>query len=110
MAEAPRITTAGRSHSDEVWSREKRYIITMAIRTLCFLLAAGFAIAGITWLAWVFVPAAVFLPYVAVVMANAGSSPDPTRAQLYDVPRKAIAPTDPEPDDRSSSADSAADR
>lgn len=92
MAEAQRITTAGLSHSDEVWSREKRYIVSMSIRTVCFVLAVVFTIMDLLWLAWIFVPASVLLPYIAVVLANAGASPDPTWAQLYDVPRKALLP------------------
>ncbi len=42
----------------------------MAIRTVCFI---GAIIAD-GWLRWTLVAGAVFLPYVAVVMANAGRS------------------------------------
>ncbi len=42
----------------------------MAIRTACFI---GAIIAD-GWLRWALVAGAVFLPYVAVVMANAGRS------------------------------------
>lgn len=40
----------------------------MAIRTICFI---G-AIIATGWLRWTLVAAAVALPYVAVIMANAG--------------------------------------
>ncbi len=33
---------------------------------------------------WVFLVASFFLPYVAVVMANAGASPDPGGPDLID--------------------------
>lgn len=46
----------------------------MAIRTLCFLLAIVFR--G-ELLMWVFIAGSFLLPYVAVVAANAGVSPDP---------------------------------
>lgn len=50
--------------------RARRYLISMAIRTVCFV---G-AIFADGWLRWALVMGAVFLPYVAVVMANAGRS------------------------------------
>ncbi len=45
-----------------------RYAISMAIRTVCVVLAV--VVDGP--LRWVFVAGAVLLPYVAVVLANAG--------------------------------------
>jgi hypothetical protein len=69
-----RITTAPVSRSDELRHREKRYVVSMGIRTLCFVAAViagpGF---GIFWLMWVLLAASLFLPYIAVVMANAAS-------------------------------------
>src|SRR4051794_25788586 len=72
--EAVRITTATRSHSDDVGARQRRYLISMGIRTACFV-AAVFSIGH--WYLWVFLVASLVLPYIAVVLANAGSSPDP---------------------------------
>jgi hypothetical protein len=48
----------------------------MGIRTLCVLAIAILAIThlGPDWLPWVFLGGAVFLPYVAVVMANAAGT------------------------------------
>ena len=77
MAKEPapvRITTAQRSHREDIAHRQKRYLISMGIRTLCFVLAV-FSIGH--WFLWVFIAASFVLPYVAVVMANAGSTPDP---------------------------------
>lgn len=62
------ITTAATSHSDDIGGRERRYAISMAIRTLCFvgaILADG-------WLRWLLVAGAVLLPYTSVILANAG--------------------------------------
>lgn len=64
----------------------------MGIRTACWLAAIVFTLTGPHWVAWLFVIGSLFLPYVAVVMANAGTTPDPTRPQLYDAPRKQIGP------------------
>src|SRR3954454_7572889 len=71
-----RITTASAGAGADIDSRQKRYLIAMGIRTLCFLVVAGLAIghAGPGWLPWIFVVAAVVLPYVAVVMANASKT------------------------------------
>lgn len=68
---AVRITTASSNPQDEIWARQRRYIFSMAVRTACFL-AAIFV--GPGWVRWVLVAAAVLLPYVAVVMANAAGS------------------------------------
>jgi hypothetical protein len=73
--EAPvRITTATAGHSADLRHRQRRYLVSMGIRTLCFVLAVVFM--GVTWLMWVFIVASFALPYVAVVMANAGSAPE----------------------------------
>jgi hypothetical protein len=68
-----RITSAARPRSEDIRGREKRYLISMGVRTLCFILAVVFM--G-HWVMWVFLVGAVFLPYVAVVLANT-SHPDP---------------------------------
>ena len=47
--------------------RVRRYVITMAFRTVCFLVAVIFAHG---WLQWTLFAGAVFLPYVAVLFAN----------------------------------------
>lgn len=76
MAKKPepiRITTATRSHGQDVALRQKRYLISMAIRTVCFVLAI-FSM-GHWWL-WVFVAASFFLPAIAVVIANTRAGPD----------------------------------
>lgn len=83
--EPVRITSASRGHSDDVWSREKRYMITMGIRTACFVGGAICFIAGVTpWLVWTLMIGSLVLPYIAVVMANAGVSPDPGGPEPFD--------------------------
>lgn len=63
---APVITDASTGTSRELASREKRYAITMAFRTLCFL--SMIFVPGP--FRWVLFGCAVCLPYVAVVLAN----------------------------------------
>jgi hypothetical protein len=76
-ADAPiRITTAHSSVGADISHRQRRYLIAMGVRTLCFLMVALLAIThlGPGWLPWIFVVGAVVLPYVAVVMANASGA------------------------------------
>ena len=67
-----RITTAQTGLSQEQKARTRRYLISMGIRTVCFLAA----VITTGWVRWVFLAGAVFLPYLAVVMANAGREND----------------------------------
>jgi hypothetical protein len=84
-SEPVRITSAPRAHSDDLWSREKRYMLTMGIRTACFLIAVGTFMADApAWIPWVFIISSLILPYIAVVMANAGVSPDPGGPDPFD--------------------------
>jgi hypothetical protein len=78
-AGAVRITSAGRAHSDELAARQRRYVISMSVRAVCFVLAVVFAGSA---LMWVFIIAAFILPYIAVVMANAAASTDPDARPL----------------------------
>ncbi|MFZ1361640.1 MAG: DUF3099 domain-containing protein [Candidatus Nanopelagicales bacterium] len=61
-----RITSAPESAKLERQARTRRYLISMGIRTLCFI---G-AIVTTGPLRWVFVACAIGLPYIAVVLAN----------------------------------------
>jgi hypothetical protein len=69
--ETVRITTAASSPREELAGRQRRYVVSMGIRTVCFVAAI---LVGDGWLRWVLVAAALLLPYVAVVMANATRS------------------------------------
>ncbi len=62
------LTSARRPHSEDQRARQRRYLLSMVIRTVCFALAIF--VDGP--MRWVFIAGAVFLPYVAVVFANAG--------------------------------------
>lgn len=72
--EPVRITTATRSRNEDINMRQRRYLISMGFRTVCFVL--GICFIG-HWYMWIFLGASFVVPYVAVVMANAGISPDP---------------------------------
>ena len=88
-ADVQSITSASAPHTEEVDGRMRRYAISMGIRSVCFVLAV-LAAAWLHWLAvgLVLMAAAIVLPYVAVVMANAG------------VRRKGAGPSPFGPEDR----------
>lgn len=60
------ITGARESAAIDREARTRRYLISMSIRTVCFI--AAILVEG--WLTWVLFAAAVILPYIAVVGAN----------------------------------------
>ena len=69
------VTGLPASLHDDQGERMRRYLMSMGIRTACFILAVV-AVVWLHWTAvgWVLVVAAVILPYIAVVMANATRS------------------------------------
>ena len=60
------VTSAPQSAADEQAQRLRRYLLTMAFRVVCTILA----VVASGWVRWTLVAAAVILPYFAVVMAN----------------------------------------
>jgi hypothetical protein len=69
------ITTAPPSPAEERRARERRYLITMAIRLVCFILAIVLFGLGLRAIAAFAVAGSLVLPWIAVIAANAG----PTR-------------------------------
>lgn len=82
------VTTAPVSPGDERRTRERRYLITMAVRLVAFIVAIVFATG---WIRVIAVILALVLPWVAVVFANAGPAKPAGKApSLYagDRPRE----------------------
>ncbi|MFJ9952520.1 DUF3099 domain-containing protein [Kitasatospora sp. NPDC091207] len=80
-----RITGARSSLTEDVRGRQRRYVASMLLRTVCVLLAV------ILWdvqrvLAFVALAGAVLLPYFAVLIANAGRERAPGLPSTFDVP------------------------
>ena len=76
------VTSARTPLSQEQKARTRRYLIQMAIRTICFVGAVvAFSFGASPWVVWGLIGGAVILPYVAVVMANAGRENDPALMQ-----------------------------
>src|SRR4051794_34883028 len=66
------VTTAGMSAAEDRRQRERRYLLTMGLRVLCFIGAIVFYLTHITWAIPFAVVGSLVLPWVAVVAANAG--------------------------------------
>jgi hypothetical protein len=63
------VTSAPEARTEDQARRLKQYLFTMAIRTACFVLL----VVVDAWYRWIFAAGAVFLPFFAVVAANAVS-------------------------------------
>ncbi len=73
------VTQARRSLSDDITYRQRRYLLMMGIRAVCFVIAVVLFVNHFGWLAAVPAIGAIFIPYFAVVFANGGREPDNTR-------------------------------
>lgn len=67
------VTTAHVGRSADIRTRQRRYLVMMAIRIAC----VPFAVIVDGWPRWIFIAGAVVLPYVAVVIANTVTRPRP---------------------------------
>ncbi|MEV0578998.1 DUF3099 domain-containing protein [Streptomyces sp. NPDC050392] len=100
-AEVFRITGARQGLADDVRGRQRRYVISMSVRTVSVVAAASL------WnverhVAIVALALGVLLPYVAVVIANAGRENTPSLPSTFvpapTRPALAAAPAEPVPD------------
>lgn len=73
------VTQAKRPMSEDISYRQRRYLLMMGIRAVCFIGAVIMFVNHLGWLAIFPIMLAIFIPYVAVVFANGGREPDNTR-------------------------------
>ena len=73
------VTQAHRSLSDDIAYRQRRYLLMMGIRTVCFVIAVVLFMNHLGWLTAIPALGAIFIPYFAVVFANGGREPDNVR-------------------------------
>ena len=89
------ITAARTSRTDAIRAKQRHYLVTMAFRTVSFVLAIVLFVNGFKWAAIGLIVISLLVPLVAVVIANdsarpAGGDPDfydaatDTRVQLGD--------------------------
>jgi len=81
--------------SEDIRYREKRYLIMMGIRLVCFVIAVVLFVNGAGWLTAIPAVGAIAIPYFAVVFANGGREPsgrerfrpyEPKLPQRYEPP------------------------
>lgn len=80
-----RISGARTGLTEDVRARQRRYIVSMSVRTLSVILTV------VLWnverpLAWITLVIGMLLPYVAVVIANAGRENAPSAPSTSYVP------------------------
>lgn len=88
MSKPQSVTSIGQSPEEERRDRMTKYLISQIIRVICIILAVF--VQG--WLMWVFFAGAIFLPYFAVVIANAqGQGKATTKATTVVAPTLKIS-------------------
>ena len=70
------VTQAHRSLSDDIAYRQRRYLLMMGIRAVCFVIAVVMFINHLGWLTVIPAVGAIAIPYFAVVFANGGREPN----------------------------------
>jgi len=91
----PSATSLPQAPRDDADSRFVKYALTMGIRTVCLL--ALVLVTPYGWYSWLFAVGAIFLPYVAVVIANVGED---VRRPIAENPERTLstpAPAEPAP-------------
>jgi hypothetical protein len=73
------VTQARRSLSEDINFRQRRYLLMMGIRAVCFVIAVVMFVNHLGWLTVIPAVGAIFIPYFAVVLANGGREPSNTR-------------------------------
>jgi DUF3099 family protein len=73
------VTEARPSMSDDIAYRQRRYLIMMGIRAVCFIAAVVLFVNHAGWLTAIPAVGAIIIPYFAVVFANGGREPNVTR-------------------------------
>lgn len=65
--------------SEDITYRQHRYLLMMAIRTACLVIAVVLFINHAGWLTAIPAVGAIVIPYFAVIFANGGREPDNVR-------------------------------
>ena len=98
------MTEARPGLSEDIRFRERRYLIMMGIRTLCFIAAVLMFLNHLGWLTAIPAVGALVIPYFAVVFANGGREPtsnrtfrqyEPNSPAIYKPPTEAGSPPRP---------------
>jgi Flp pilus assembly protein TadB len=88
------VTEARESRSAEIGQRERRYLVMMGIRVLCFVVTVVMFLTHAGWLTVIPAVGAIALPYFAVVVANARRQTAPSGFRPYrpNLPERYVPP------------------
>jgi Protein of unknown function (DUF3099) len=92
------VTQARRPMSEDIAYRQRRYLIMMSFRAVCFGLTILLFVNHLGWVAAIPAVFAIFVPYVAVVFANGGREPDNVRGFMEyrsNLPERRVPPSQP---------------
>jgi hypothetical protein len=94
------VTQARPGLSQDIRYRERRYLIMMGIRTVCFGVAILMFVNHLGWLTAIPAVGALVIPYFAVIFANGGREPTSNRAfRQYEPNSPAVYRPPTRPDD-----------
>ena len=65
--------------SEDISHRQRRYLLMMGIRAVCFVVAIVMFVNHLGWLSAIPAVGAIIIPYYAVVYANGGREPNHVR-------------------------------
>jgi len=90
------VTEAHQSRAAEISQRERRYLVMMGIRVVCFVVTVVMFLAHAGWLTVVPAIGAIALPYFAVVVANTRQPSSPTGFRPYqpNLPERYVPPAE----------------
>jgi hypothetical protein len=88
------VTEARRGLSADIRYRERRYLIMMGIRTVCFITALLMFVNHLGWLTAIPIVGALVIPYFAVIFANGGREPTSRGFRQYqpNLPERYVPP------------------
>ena len=90
------VTEAPPSRAAEIGQRERRYLVMMGIRVVCFVITVVLFLAHAGWVTVIPAIGAIALPYFAVVVANTRRQSGPTDFRPYqpNLPERYVPPAD----------------
>ncbi|HEX7996170.1 MAG TPA: DUF3099 domain-containing protein [Streptosporangiaceae bacterium] len=88
------VTEARESRSAEIGQRERRYLVMMGIRVVCFVITVVMFLTHAGWLTVIPAFGAIALPYFAVVVANSRRQTAPSGFRPYrpNLPERYVPP------------------
>jgi len=98
------VTEAHLSRSAEIGQRERRYLVMMGVRVVCFVITVVMFVNHAGWLTVIPAAGAIAIPYFAVVIANSRGPAGATGFRPYrpNLPERYVPPGEernrPEPD------------